>query len=187
MNADDVYDFLDGFERISLRAACQQTRGRNVVVDVWFGKGDVWGKMEPSVVNRMWAGSSLCGNMLRNHFGLSDTQYARVMKDLHSSEGLPGIYRQGDHYVIVVQLPRRRSYEDVALGAVTGTLGGALAAGGLAAWLNQKRQDETKNLAQNEEEKLSSLPKLSKNAYAEEKYTDFQLSLIHISEPTRQP
>jgi len=121
MSADDVRDFLEGFERISVQAACKQTRGRTVVVDVWFGKDEAWEQMEPSAVDRMWAGSSLCGFMLRDHFRLSDSEYASVMKDLNRSQGLPGIYQRGEHYVIVVKLPRRRSYEDMLLG-------GALAA-----------------------------------------------------------
>lgn len=121
MRADDVRESLEGFDRISLQVACKQTRGRTSMVDVWFEKDGVWGQMSPSAVDRMWAGSSLCGYMLRDHFRLSDSEYARVMKDLNRTQGLPGIYRRGDQFVIVVKLPRRRSYEDVLLGGALAT------------------------------------------------------------------
>lgn len=121
MRADDVRESLEGFDRISLQVACKQTRGRTAMVDVWFEKDGVWGQMSPSAVDRMWAGSSLCGYMLRDHFRLSDSEYARVMKDLNRTQGLPGIYRRGDQFVIVVKLPRRRSYEDMMLGGALAT------------------------------------------------------------------
>jgi hypothetical protein len=75
----------------------------------------------------MWAGSSLCGTMLRDHFKLTPSQYHSVLVDLNHAKGLVGIYKRGKSFVIVVDLPRQRSYEDMLIG---GAAVGALASAG---------------------------------------------------------
>lgn len=173
MNADDVRDFLEGFERISVQAACKQTRGRTVVVDVWFGKDGAWEQMEPSAVDRMWAGSSLCGFMLRDHFRLSDSEYASVMKDLNRSQGLPGIYQRGEHYVIVVKLPRRRSYEDMLLG---GALAASAAVIGTAAVRQRGKTSDSLSQPQTNLGPSALQPARSVASAEEEKVSDLDLA-----------
>jgi hypothetical protein len=65
--------------------------------------------------------------MLRDHFKLTPSEYHSVLADLSRRKGLAGIYKRRGDFVIVVELPRQRSYEDLLIG---GAAVGALASAG---------------------------------------------------------
>lgn len=125
-------------------------------IEVWVNKDNEWSKIDRAILVSMWVEKiksnpqSVCRMMIKDLFGLSESQYKLIRHEFDSQESgdLVGIYKAKDGknvttISLVVRVPKSvwERYKKVGTGMLVGTVG-ALAVGAITnrlGWWGKKR------------------------------------------------